>query len=67
MNEVWERDLACYIKKLEEDNEMLREFADEVRSTVFDFDGANPDKSDKDNVNHIRALIQANEHILKGD
>lgn len=65
MNEICERALECYIKKLEKDNETLREFAEEVRSSVFDFDGANPDKSDKDVVNHIRALIQAYDRILK--
>ena len=64
MNEVCERALECYIKKLENDNEMLREFADEVRSIVFDFDGANPIQSDKDIVNDIRSLVRSSEVIF---
>lgn len=64
MNEVCKRALECYIKKLENDNEMLREFADEVRSTVFDFDGANPIQSDKNIVNDIRSLVRSSEVIF---
>ena len=64
MNEVCERALECYIKKLESDNEKLRDFANEVRSSVFDFDGANPIQSDKDIVADIRSLVRSFEVIF---
>lgn len=64
MNEICERALECYIKKLENDNKTLRDFANKVRSITFDFDGANPDKSDKDIVNNIIALVRIYEGEL---
>lgn len=67
MNEICERALECYIKKLENDNKTLRDFANKVRSITFDFDGANPDKSDKDIVNNIRALVRMYECDFKED
>ena len=67
MNEVCERAIECYIKKLESDNEKLRNFANKVRSIIFDFDGANPDKSDKDIVNNIISLVRMYEPDFKED
>lgn len=67
MNEICERALECYIKKLENDNKTLRDFANKVRSITFDFDGANPDKSDKDIVNNIIALVRMYERDFKED
>lgn len=64
MNEVCERALECYIKKLEDDNKMLREFAKEVNSAVYDFDGANPDKSNKERITEVRELIRRFEVIF---
>ena len=63
MNEIYARALECYVKKLEDDNKMLRDFGNKVRSIIFDFDGANPDKSDKDIVNAIIRLV----HIYEGE
>lgn len=67
MNEICERALECYIKKLEKDNKTLRDFANKVRSTAYDFDGANPDKSDKDIVNIIRNLVRMYECDFKDE
>lgn len=64
MNEICERALECYIKKLESDNEKLRLFANKVKSSAFDFDGANPDKSDKERITEIRDLIKMFEVIM---
>jgi hypothetical protein len=64
MNEICERALECYIKKLEKDNETLRDFAKGVNSTVYDFDGANPDKSDKERIADIRCLIKMYKPVL---
>ena len=64
MNEICERALECYIKKLESDNEKLRLFANKVKSSTFDFDGANPDKSDKERITEIRDLIKMFEVIM---
>lgn len=58
MNEVCERALECYIKKLENDNKTLREFANKVKSITFDFDGANPDKSDGARAEEVRTLVR---------
>lgn len=62
MNEVCERALACYIKKLESDNKMLKDFANEVRGIIFD----NYD-SDTSVVKDIRDIIRTNEFIFKED
>lgn len=67
MNELCERAIECYIKKLEKDNKTLRDFANKVKSATFDFDGANPDKSDKDIVNIIRNLVRLYECDFKDD
>lgn len=64
MNEVCERALACYIKKLEKENEQLKLFMTKTKSIIFDFDGANPDKSDKDIVKEIKSLIRMFNVIL---
>ena len=64
MNEICERALECYIKKLESDNEKLRLFANKVKSSTFDFDGANPDKSNKDIVCEVRNLVAIFEPII---
>ena len=64
MNEVCERALECYIKKLESDNEKLRLFANKVKSSAFDFDGANPDKSNKDIVCEVRNLVKMFEVVI---
>lgn len=64
MNEICERALECYIKKLESDNEKLRLFVNKVKSSTFDFDGANPDKSDKERITEIRDLIKMFEVIM---
>lgn len=65
MNEIYERALACYIKKLENDNKILRNFAEKVNSAAYDFDGANPDKSDKERIGEIRELIRMYEPDFK--
>ena len=62
MNEVYERALECYIKKLESDNKMLRDFANEVRGIIFD----NYD-NDTFIVKDIRDIIRTNEFIFKED
>ena len=64
MNEVCKRALECYIKKLEEENEQLKLFAKKVNSAVYDFDGANPDKSNKERITEIRELIRMFEVIF---
>ncbi len=64
MNEVCERALECYIKKLEKENEQLKLFMNKTRSITFDFDGANPNKSDKDIVNEVRDLVRMFKVIL---
>ena len=64
MNEVCERALECYIKKLESDNEKLRDFAKGIKSIAYDFDGANPDKSDKERIAEIRVLIKMCEPVI---
>lgn len=61
MNEIYERALECYVKKLENDNKTLKDFGKKVRSIIFDYDDANPDKSDKDIVNGIIALVRVYE------
>jgi hypothetical protein len=63
MNEICERALACYIKKLENDNKMLREFANEVRGIIFD----NNCDNDTFIVKDIRDIIRTNEFIFKED
>lgn len=63
MNEVYERALECYIKKLENDNKMLREFAKEVKGTIFD----NTYDNDTFIVKDIRDIIRTNEFIFKED
>lgn len=64
MNEVCKRALECYIKKLESDNEKLRDFAKGINSAAYDFDGANPDKSNKERITEIRELIRMYETII---
>lgn len=64
MNEVCERAIVCYIKKLEEDNEKLKDFAKGVNSAAYDFDGANPDKSNKERIAEVRELIRRFEVIF---
>ena len=63
MNEVCERALECYIKKLESDNKMLKNFANEVRGIIFDNDYDN----DTFIVKDIRDIIRMNEFIFKED
>lgn len=64
MNDVCERALECYIKKLEKENETLREFAKGINSAIYDFDGANPDKSNKERIVEIRDLIRMFEVVF---
>lgn len=64
MNEVCERALECYIKKLEKENEQLKLFVEKVNSAAYDFDGANPDKSNKERITEIRDLIRMFKAIL---
>lgn len=64
MNEVCERALECYIKKLEDDNSKLKLFANEVNSIIYDFDSANPDKSYKERITEIKDLIRMSEVIF---
>lgn len=63
MNEVYERALGYYIKKLEKDNEMLREFANEVRGVIFD----NNYDNDTFIVKDIRDIIRSCDCIFKED
>ena len=67
MNEVCEIAIECYIKKLESDNEKLRDFANKVRSITFDFDGSNPDKSDGERAEEVRTLVRMYEPDFKED
>lgn len=63
MNEVYERALECYIKKLEKDNKILREFANEVRGIIFDINYDN----DTFIVKDIRDIIRSSDCIFKED
>lgn len=64
MNEVCERALECYIKKLEKENEQLNLFMNKTKSIVFGFDGAKPNKSDKEIINEVRDLLRMFKVIL---
>lgn len=64
MNEVCERALECYIKKLENDKIILIDFAKQVKSIVFDYDG---DKSDERRAKEVRALVRTYDSIFKED
>lgn len=63
MNEVCEKALEYYIKKLESDNKILKDFANEVRGIIFDNDYDN----DTFIVKDIRDIIRMNEFIFKED
>lgn len=63
MNEVYERALECYIKKLEKDNKRLRDFVKEVRGIIFD----NNYDNDTFIVKDIRDIIRSSDCIFKED
>ena len=63
---IIEQALEHYLKVLEKENEILKEFAQSV-SNVIGFDSTNPDKTDNERVKDIIYLLNCYKGIFDDD